>query len=204
MSRTYESPSRKAHAEATRERILRALIDLLVEEGPATISIPQVAKRAGVSVRIVYHYFPTKEALFDSLTEAMPSLVATPDGEPPTPPRSPAELVATMPAIYRFLEANRRIFRAIGVSELGSRVAAARRPERVARTELALSPLQDKLDDDEFRKLRAVIGLIGSFDAFDSLTELWGLSSDEASDAAAWAVQVLCDRARRTGVGVGA
>ncbi|MET0459499.1 MAG: TetR/AcrR family transcriptional regulator, partial [Ilumatobacteraceae bacterium] len=68
MSRSYESPSRKEHAEATRLGILGALVDLIVEEGPGTISVPQVAARAGVSVRTVYHYFPTKEALFDGLT----------------------------------------------------------------------------------------------------------------------------------------
>jgi AcrR family transcriptional regulator len=160
MSRTYESPTRKAHAEATRLRILQALIDLLVDEGPATVSIPQVAKRAGVSVRIVYHYFPTKEALFDSLTESMPSLVATPDGEAPATPQSPADLAATMPAIYRYLGANSRVFRAISVSELGGRVAETRRPERLGRADAALAPLRDRLDDDEYRRLRAIVGLI--------------------------------------------
>jgi AcrR family transcriptional regulator len=200
MSRTYDSPSRKAHAEATRQRILRALIDQLVEDGPATISIPQVAKRAGVSVRIVYHYFPTKEALFDSLTEAMPLLAETPDGEVPATPRSPAELVTSMPAIYRYLEANRRVFRAISVSELGSRVAANRRPERVGRMDAALEPLAERLDADEYRKLRAVVGLIASFDAFDALTDVWELSSDEAAEVAAWAIRSLCERAKRSGV----
>jgi AcrR family transcriptional regulator len=201
MSRTYESPSRKAHAEATRQRILRALVELIVDEGPATISIPQVAKRAGVSVRIVYHYFPSKEALFDSLTEAMSTLVAMPDGAVPPTPRSPAELAAAMPAIYRYLEANRALFRAIDVSELGARVAATRRPARVERLEAALEPLHDKLDDDEYRRLRAIVGLIASFDAYDSMTDTWRLSRDEAADAAAWAIRVLCERARRSGVG---
>jgi AcrR family transcriptional regulator len=201
MSRTYESPSRKAHAEATRQRILRALIDLIVEEGPATISIPQVAKRAGVSVRIVYHYFPSKEALFDSLTEAMSTLVATPDGSVPDTPHSPAELAAAMPSIYRYLEANRPLFRAIAVSELGARVNATRRPQRFERMESALEPLREKLDDDEYRRLLGIVGLIASFDGFDALTDEWNLDRDDAADAAAWAVRVLCDRARRSGVG---
>jgi AcrR family transcriptional regulator len=201
MSRTYESPSRKAHAEATRQRILRALIDLLVEDGPATISIPQIAKRAGVSVRIVYHYFPTKEALFDSLNEAMPALASMPDGAAPENPSSPQELVAAMPRIYRYLEANRRLFRAISVSELGNRVAENRRPERHRRIDGALDQLSERLDPDDYRRLRAVVGLIASFDAFDTLTDDWGLTRDEAADAAGWAIRTLCDRARRSGVG---
>src|SRR5688572_9549807 len=68
--RPYESPTRREHAELTRQRIIEALMDLLVEERPSTISIPAVAKRAGVSVRTVYHHFPTKEALFDAMPDA--------------------------------------------------------------------------------------------------------------------------------------
>lgn len=200
-SRTYESPTRKAHAEATRLGILRALIDLIVEEGPGTVSIPQVAARAGVSVRTVYHYFPTKDALFDGLTAAMPTLVATPDGEPPATPRSPGELAERMPAIYRFLESNRPVFRALAVSELGRHVAASRRRERSDRIDAVLEPLRDRLDDDELRRLRGIVGVIASFDGFDALTDQWGLTRDEAADAASWAVRVLCERARRAGVG---
>jgi AcrR family transcriptional regulator len=200
MSRRYDSPSRRAHAEETRTGILRALVDLIVEEGPGTISIPQVASRADVSVRTVYHYFPTKEALFDGLTDAMPSMVATPDDAVPTYPRSPAELADGLPAIYRYLEANRRMFRAMAVSELGSRVASSRQPERLGRMDLALADFRDRLDADQYRQLRGVIGLMASFDGFDALTDIWGLSRDEAAGAAAWAVRVLAETARAEGM----
>src|SRR5207237_5936910 len=69
-TRPYDSPTRKEHAELTRRAIIDALIGLLVDEHPALVSIPAVAKRANVSVRTVYHHFPTKEALFDELLDA--------------------------------------------------------------------------------------------------------------------------------------
>lgn len=199
-SRPYESPTRKAHAEATRTSIIRALVDLLVDEGPATISIPQVAKRAGVSVRSVYHYFPTKEALFDGVTEAMSSLVTIPGGGRLPAPTTPSELADAVPAIFRYLEANARLFRAISVSEMGGRVADARRPERVARIDAALEPLLHRLEPVEQRRLRAAIGVAVSFETFDSLTQVWGLSLDEAAEVTAWTVRSLCDKARRSGV----
>ena len=93
------------------------------------------------------------------------------------------------------------MFRAIVVSELNDRVAASRLPERLGRMDAALAPLGERLDADEYRRLRAVVGLIASFDGFDALTDDWALSRDEAADVAAWAVGVLCDRARRSGVG---
>ncbi|MGD9997316.1 MAG: TetR/AcrR family transcriptional regulator [Ilumatobacteraceae bacterium] len=180
--------------------ILKALVDLIVEEGPGTISIPQVAARADVSVRTVYHYFPSKEALFDGLTSSMSSLVDTTDGGVPPTPRSPSELVEAMPAAYRHLEANARMFRALSVSELGGRIESSRRPERLGRIDAALGPIRDRLDDGEYRRLRAIVGLIASFDGYDGLTGVWGLTRDEAAEAAAWALRTLTDRARRSGV----
>ena len=92
-----------------------------------------------------------------------------------------------MPAIYRYLEANGRLFRAIAVSELGSRVAASRRPERVGAHRLG--PRAARASDStptSIRRLRGIVGLIASFDAYDTLTDVWGLDHDEAADVAAW------------------
>jgi AcrR family transcriptional regulator len=200
MSRPYESPTRKAQAEETRRKILLALVDLLVEERPATVSIPQVARRAEVSVRIVYHYFPTKEALFDGLTEAIDSILTLPDGERPSSPSSPAELVAAMPAIYRFFAANRRLFRALAVSEFGERSAPSRAADRSARVDKALAPLRDRLDPDEYQRLRGAIGVFVTSDGYEALTTVWGLSDEDASDVASWTIRTLCERARRSGV----
>jgi AcrR family transcriptional regulator len=200
MSRPYASPSRKAQAEATKRRILLALVDLLVEERPATVSIPQVARRAGASVRIVYHYFPTKEALFDGLTAAIDGIVTVPDGVALPAASTPAELVAAIPAAHRYFAANRRVFKALAVSELGEQVTASRFDRRRARIEASLEPLRDRLDEDELRRLGGLVGLLTSFEGFDTLTSLWELSEEEAAQATAWAVTVLCDRARRSAV----
>ena len=197
MSRSYESPTRKAQAEATRKAILRALVDLLVEEHPATISVPQVAKRAGVSVRIVYHYFPTKDALFEGLVAALPELVS---GRAPGPVGSPEELATRLPSAFEYLEANAELFRAVRLSEFGERMQERRNPGREQRTAAALAPLADALDDREMKLLRAVIGSLSSFEGFDVLTRRWGLTTEEAADAAAWATSVLCEHARRSGV----
>jgi AcrR family transcriptional regulator len=199
-SRPYESPNRKAQAEETQRRILLALVDLLVEERPGTVSIPQVARRAGVSVRIVYHYFPTKEALFERLTESMDDLVTVPEEGRPALAHSPAELAEALPSQYRFLEANRRAFLALTVSEFGDQVAQQRRESRTVRTDAALEPLSDKLDDEEMRRLRGIVGLLSSFDGFEALTKAWGLTTEEAAETASWAILTLCNRARRSGV----
>jgi AcrR family transcriptional regulator len=199
-SREYESPTRKAQAEETRRKILRSLVELLMEERPATISIPQVARRAGVSVRIVYHYFPTKEALFDAVIDEVNEMVTFPDDYVDMRPTSPAELVASLPGGFKFLERNRAVFRAVSMSELRERLEQRRLEQRIGRVDIALAPLSGRLDAVELRKLRAIVGVLTAFDGYDALTTTWGLSTDEAAEAVAWAVRTLTDRARRSGV----
>jgi len=57
-------------AEITKNAIRDAVADLLATEHPATLNIPTIAARAGVSVRTVYRYFPTKQALLDDAAQA--------------------------------------------------------------------------------------------------------------------------------------
>ena len=57
---------RDEQRDLTRSRIVRAVLDLLETDSPATISVPAVAGRAGVSLRTVYRYFPTKADLIHS------------------------------------------------------------------------------------------------------------------------------------------
>ncbi|CAN5744202.1 hypothetical protein BH18ACT2_BH18ACT2_14610 [soil metagenome] len=62
------------HRADVRTRIVAAYFDLIDASGPANVSMPAVAERAGVSVRTLYRYFPTKgdlrraaTTLFDDL-----------------------------------------------------------------------------------------------------------------------------------------
>src|SRR5919199_463928 len=69
MGRGASDPAptlREEHRAATRQRILRAVTQLLAEHHPAALSIPAVAARSAVSIPTIYRYFPTKEALLDA------------------------------------------------------------------------------------------------------------------------------------------
>lgn len=50
----------------TRTRILRAAIEWANDTGMRKVSMPEVAKRAGLSRATLYLYFPNKQALFDA------------------------------------------------------------------------------------------------------------------------------------------
>jgi transposase len=194
--RPYESPTRKEHAELTRRRIVDALIDLMVDERPATISIPAVAKRANVSVRTVYHHFATKEALFD----ALPAVARERSGGIDLPdPLSPKELVAGLPIAYAYLDRNTALFNAVRVSEVDSRVRGDIDRRNAARIEGAMTPLAGHIGENDFSRLCAVVGALASNETYRTLTRRYGMSREEAAAATGWAITTLTDRAKRTG-----
>ena len=54
----------------TKARLLTEARDLYVEEGPASFSLREVARRAGVSAAAVYRHYDGKEALFEQVCAA--------------------------------------------------------------------------------------------------------------------------------------
>ena len=64
--RPYRSELRARQAEDTRGAILDAAVRVLAR-GIATLSIPDVAREAGVSIPTVYRHFGTKQDLVDAI-----------------------------------------------------------------------------------------------------------------------------------------
>ncbi len=63
---TSDPPKRQSRAEqraATRQAIIDATIDCLMQEGYATLTTRRVAERAGIAQSTVMHHFETREAL---------------------------------------------------------------------------------------------------------------------------------------------
>jgi AcrR family transcriptional regulator len=76
MKRAYVSPLRDEQAEATRLRIVEAVARVLAR-GIPELSVPAVAREAGVSVATVYRHFPTKTDLVRGMAEHVASLQGT-------------------------------------------------------------------------------------------------------------------------------
>ncbi|QNI36685.1 TetR/AcrR family transcriptional regulator [Edaphobacter albus] len=67
--RVYESPVRQRQAGETRKRIAEAARRLLEETGYAGMTIPAVAKAAGVAVPTVYAVFGSKKGIVSELLD---------------------------------------------------------------------------------------------------------------------------------------
>jgi AcrR family transcriptional regulator len=192
-SRPYRSPLRDEQAEQTRDRIVRAAVDLLSEGGADDVSMRDVAERAGVAVRTVYRSFATRDDLLDGVIAWINDEIEARVGPQPT---TFDEYVGAAPRVMEVLFDIEPLYRALFATEAGRashrRSAAARREEvRGAFTaELA------GLDDDEGRRFAAVVHLVTSSTGALFLKDYWGLSPEDVGRALGWAVVTLADAAR--------
>lgn len=192
--RSYSSSLREQQAADTRQRVVDAALELISSQHSSTVSMPEVAAHAGVSVMTVYRYFPTKSDLFRALGEygrqvAMPVEL----------PASVDELVESLPSSFERSLQMQGLTRA---SFAGGETAEARtmsRPNRLAQVDGALASTYPHLDADDRRRLQALTLLLTSPIACLHMGDTVGLSAEDAADAAGWAIETIVNRAVRSG-----
>lgn len=59
--------TRDEQKEKRREEILDAALDLFIRQGYAATKVSDIAQRVGMSVGLLFHYFASKEALYEEL-----------------------------------------------------------------------------------------------------------------------------------------
>jgi len=62
-------PTRQEQKEQRRKEILYAALDLFVKRGYAATKIADIAKAASMSVGLLFHYFESKEKLYEELVK---------------------------------------------------------------------------------------------------------------------------------------
>lgn len=181
----YDSPLRREQAEQTRARIVGAALDLIVG-GVEGLTMPDVARAAGVALRTVFRHFPTREELLDAVWQALQTRMGeTPDLE-------------TLDELTGFLP------------ELFARYGAMEDQIRGAMFAQTFVSSRKRLGADRARKVRTAVA--AQFTAGDArgramaasaaytltvplvsivLKEAFGLSSAEAGRACVWAVRAL-------------
>lgn len=65
--RGREMETRKEQKERRRQEIIHTSLELFVSKGYAATKITDIAKRAGMSTGLLFHYFESKEKLYEEL-----------------------------------------------------------------------------------------------------------------------------------------
>lgn len=177
---------REEYKAQTRTRIVDAAIELVGEEGEEPLTIAGVALRAGVTERTVYRHFDTRDGLIRAVWRRMQGRVSS-EGFP----RTAEALVNSPRRLFPRFDQSRELIRASIHSEAGLDIRMHSNPER---TEAILSAVRDALPhlgEKELRRRAAIAQLINSAQGWEVLTRFWGMTGEEAGEAAAEALQVL-------------
>lgn len=184
-TRAYRSDLREEQTEETRARILDATMRVMAT-GLASLSVPAVAREAGVSVPTVYRHFRTKPELLAAL---YPHAARKAGVDAIADPRSLDELQPMVRALLERLDNLDDLSRAAMASPVASEVRSATMPtrlQRIRRLTDSIEPKLRKADRDRITRLLAVLMTSSSL-------RMWrdhlGLSVDDVAKEIDWIVR---------------
>lgn len=190
-SRTYHSPLREAQAQRTEEIIMEALSQQITKEGLADFSIPKVAKRAGVSVRTVYRYFPTRDDLLKAVNQHWHR------GGAPAIPSEVDALPAFNRELFGYFGERKEEIAAALMTNLGREVQSDARSARDDERRRYLQPLEEELGSELADRVRIGSQVLSSSATWFHLTHDRKLSSERAAEVCSWLTQLMVDEVNR-------
>ena len=186
----YRSPLRDERAVRTRIRILDGLVQVMARNGIAELSIPLIAREAGVSIPSVYRYFPTKRDLITALDEyAHQKGSFTLDEFGPL--ETPEDLARIVPLTFKRRGAIESTLSAAMNSRLGYTMRHREFAERAKHFSKALRPAAKHLGRKEQQWLTDVVFILSSYSCVRAFRDYLGLDSEQAAKRVAWAIRVL-------------
>jgi AcrR family transcriptional regulator len=185
---TGQAPAGRVNQkQRTRAAIVAAARDLIT--GSDEVTMPAVARAALVSEATAYRYFPDLVSL---LREAVERTWPSPDQALASVEHSvdPVERIGVATErLLRHVHAYQGAVRAMIAASVVRPEAAGMRPGyRFGLIDRALTPLEDSLgrrDPEAFRQLKQDLAIVVSAESLFTLTDLCGLSPDEAIASAA-------------------
>ncbi len=192
----YTSRLRQEQKNRTREQILEGLVRTMAH-GIAVLSIPTVAREAGVSVPTVYRYFRTKRDLIEALGSYLVQKIGF--GQVQLP-HSPEELTAMVENLFISYEGLDETLRAAAVSEFSYEARKKALPARLKIIEEALAPVRTKFNEKDWIRLRNIVLVLSSTATVRAFKDYLDLSGEEAADSVNWAILRLAQTASRADV----
>jgi AcrR family transcriptional regulator len=195
VSTPYELGGRSAQKQRTRDALVAAARELVA--AGITPGVEDAAAAARISRTTAYRYFPTKRAL---LLAAHPEVAAT-SMLPPNPPDDVAArldlVVDRFTAMIVDTEAQQRTMLRLSLEEDKAQRGELplRQGRAIAWITEALEGLRGQLSDEELHRLVLSIRAAAGIEALVWLTDIGGLSRDEAVKLMRWSAQALLQRA---------
>ena len=183
--RAYRSELREEQAEETQARILDATMRV-ISTGLASLSVPAVAREAGVSVPTIYRHFHTKR---DLLAAVYPHAARRAGLDTIADPRSLDELRPMIRGLLERLDNLDDLSRAAMASPAASEVRHATMPTRYQRLRRIADSIQPKLGKADRDRITRLVAVVTASSSLRMWRDHLGLSVDEVADDIDWIVR---------------
>lgn len=182
---------REEYAALTRQRIIDCFIALIEETDDVTVSTSAVAKKADVSLRTVYRYFPSRDDLLHATGEWLNSEVfGLVSGT------SEQELVQGFRMAAEKFDSRPNLARILALTRIGRSMRMPFRNELASRRRAAL--WRDAPDVPPAARLRAeaVVACLDNVLSWLTLKEEFGMDGRDAGAVVSWAIELVLRETR--------
>lgn len=176
---------RAEQAEQTRVRILEATLRVMAR-GVASVSVPAVAREAGVSVPTVYRYFGTKSDLLAAVYLYVAQRTAPGDL---VPPRSLDELRDGVSSIFERLDSADDLARAAMASPAAAEARRMGMPARLEVNRRLADSIAPMLAQSYRDRIARVLTILVSGSALRLWRDHLGSSVEQAADDIDWVIR---------------
>ncbi|MDQ1671202.1 MAG: hypothetical protein QOE40_3263 [Actinomycetota bacterium] len=196
VSTSYEATGRVLQKQRTRQALVDAARDL-VATGMEP-SVEQAAERAGVARTTAYRYFANQRSLVLAAHPETAAMTLLPPHAPPDA-ASRLDIVATrfIALIIDTEPAQRTMLRlSLDPDPAGRGPLPLRQGRAVPWIAEALEPLRASLTDKELHRLALAVRSAIGIEALVWLTDIGGLSRNDAAESMRWSAQALLSAAQ--------
>jgi AcrR family transcriptional regulator len=186
--RAYQSRLRAEQAEATRARIIDATMRVMAS-GIASLSIPAVAREAGISIPTIYRHFGTKAELVASM---YPHLVGrAPVDATTVAPESISEFREQVARTFAHLDEIDDLARAAMASPAAEELRRSHMPDRIALGRRFVAGVAPAVSDADRERITRLMLVLTSSAAMRAWRDYFGSSAERAADDVAWALNAV-------------
>jgi AcrR family transcriptional regulator len=185
---------RAAQAQATQARILEATVSVMAR-GVASVSIPAVAREAGVSVPTVYRHFGTKRNL---LAAVFPHVVRSAGIDELIPPRSIDELGRGVRALFDRIDSAGDLARAAAASPAAEGVRRVDMPARLEMSRRLADSIVPKLTPGDRDRIARLLTILISASALRVWRDHLGSTVEEAANDIDWVIKAAVAASTRS------
>lgn len=195
--RQYTSRLRNRQKDLTRDAILKAIEKLLLAEGLEGFSVPKVAAKAGASVKTIYRYFPTRQALLDAAATWFAERLFSQRPSKAEMLATPEQLVNNISWAMDSYDRHPALVKVFHTTDAGREIRRSGIQHTIEHRTLLMKRVNTNLSDKEALKLAALFQILMSTETWEQFREIWGIKGEEAAPVLQWAARIILGELER-------